>query len=335
MPSASERREELKAVFRAGSDCTRCPQLASTRQTVVFGSGNADADLMFVGEAPGANEDKQGIPFVGQAGSCWTAARRDRADAPGRLRRQRLKCRPPGNRDPLPEEIDNCQGYLFRQLELIEPRVVCTLGQLRDEAPARRPDRDHAAARPGRGAHDRPAAGPAVPDLPPGGRALHARACSRRCGPTSPACPSCWRSTRRPSPSRREPEPSSRSPRVEETEASARRSRRRAARSLLAAGRPSWRARRPQRVALVSRHWPPTAGSAARSPRGGSRRRARARSRRRCRAGCSPRCGAARAGRTRSRARARGRLHSPCPRSARRRSSRGSGVERGGRSGRC
>ena len=68
MPSAEERREELKAVYRQASVCTRCPQLASTRQTVVFGSGNANADLMFVGEAPGANEDKQGVPFVGQAG---------------------------------------------------------------------------------------------------------------------------------------------------------------------------------------------------------------------------------------------------------------------------
>ena len=81
MPSAEERREELKAVFRQASVCTRCPQLASTRQTVVFGSGNADADLMFVGEAPGANEDKQGVPFVGQAGqAARPAARRDRAD---------------------------------------------------------------------------------------------------------------------------------------------------------------------------------------------------------------------------------------------------------------
>ena len=68
MPSAEERRDELKEVFRQASVCERCPQLASTRQTVVFGSGNADADLMFVGEAPGANEDKQGVPFVGQAG---------------------------------------------------------------------------------------------------------------------------------------------------------------------------------------------------------------------------------------------------------------------------
>ena len=68
MRTAEERREELKAVWRQAHDCTRCPQLAATRQTVVFGSGHADADLMFVGEAPGANEDKQGLPFVGQAG---------------------------------------------------------------------------------------------------------------------------------------------------------------------------------------------------------------------------------------------------------------------------
>ena len=66
--TADERREELKAVFGGAKDCTRCPQLAATRTTVVFGAGNADADLMFVGEAPGANEDKQGLPFVGQAG---------------------------------------------------------------------------------------------------------------------------------------------------------------------------------------------------------------------------------------------------------------------------
>ena len=95
----------------------------------MFGSGNADADLMFVGEAPGANEDKQGLPFVGQAGQLLdTAAGRDRADARDVFVANVLKCRPPGNRDPLPQEIDNCQDYLFRQLELIEPRVVCTLG---------------------------------------------------------------------------------------------------------------------------------------------------------------------------------------------------------------
>src|SRR3954470_12863434 len=127
--TADERREELKAVFQIAKDCTRCPQLAATRTTVVFGAGNADADLMFVGEAPGANEDKQGIPFVGQAGRMLETllgeiglARSDVYIA------NVLKCRPPGNRDPLPAEIEACEGYLFSQVELIQPNVICTLG---------------------------------------------------------------------------------------------------------------------------------------------------------------------------------------------------------------
>jgi uracil-DNA glycosylase len=129
MSTAAERREELKAVWRQAASCMNCPQLASTRRTVVFGSGNADADLMFVGEAPGAREDEQGVPFVGQAGRLLDSLLADI----GLTRSEvfvcnTLKCRPPQNRDPLPQEIDACQGYLFRQLELIEPRVVCTLG---------------------------------------------------------------------------------------------------------------------------------------------------------------------------------------------------------------
>ena len=129
MATAAERREELKAVYQQASACTRCPQLASTRKTVVFGSGNANADLMFVGEAPGAREDETGLPFVGQAGKLL-----DKLLGEIGLERgdvfvcNTLKCRPPQNRDPLPQEIDACQDYLFRQLELIQPRVVCTLG---------------------------------------------------------------------------------------------------------------------------------------------------------------------------------------------------------------
>jgi uracil-DNA glycosylase len=127
--SAEARREELKAVWQQAQQCVKCPQLASTRHTVVFGAGNADADLMFVGEAPGANEDKQGLPFVGQAGRLLHTLLEEiglaRSDV---FICNVLKCRPPGNRDPLPGEIDACQDYLFRQLELIEPRVVCTLG---------------------------------------------------------------------------------------------------------------------------------------------------------------------------------------------------------------
>src|SRR3954453_17698910 len=129
MRTPGERREELKAVYHQASGCTRCPQLAETRRTVVFGSGNADADLMFVGEAPGRSEDEQGLPFVGQAGRLLSELLADigleRSDV---FVANTLKCRPPGNRDPLPQEIANCQDYLFRQLELIQPRVVCTLG---------------------------------------------------------------------------------------------------------------------------------------------------------------------------------------------------------------
>ena len=129
MPSAESRREALKAVWQQAQTCAKCPQLASTRTKVVFGAGNADADLMFVGEAPGANEDRLGLPFVGQAGKLLAQLLEEiglsRSDV---FIANLLKCRPPGNRDPLPGEIDACQDYLFRQLELIEPRVVCTLG---------------------------------------------------------------------------------------------------------------------------------------------------------------------------------------------------------------
>lgn len=126
---AQARREELKAVFEQARSCPRCPELVATRTQVVFGAGNADADLMFVGEAPGANEDRQGRPFVGQAGGLLETllgeigmARKDVFVT------NVLRCRPPGNRDPQPAEIENCQGWLMRQLELIQPRVVCTLG---------------------------------------------------------------------------------------------------------------------------------------------------------------------------------------------------------------
>jgi uracil-DNA glycosylase family 4 len=127
--TAAERRDELKAVYQQASACTKCPQLASTRRTVVFGSGNADADLMFVGEAPGAREDETGLPFVGQAGKLLDKLLAEIGLARGDVFiANTIKCRPPHNRDPLPQEIDACQDYLFRQLELIRPLVVCTLG---------------------------------------------------------------------------------------------------------------------------------------------------------------------------------------------------------------
>jgi uracil-DNA glycosylase family 4 len=127
--SATDRREALKRVFEQAQACTRCAELAATRKTVVFGAGNADADLMFVGEAPGASEDEQGLPFVGAAGKLLEKLLGEigmaRADV---FIANTLKCRPPGNRDPQPAEIENCREYLYRQVELIQPRVICTLG---------------------------------------------------------------------------------------------------------------------------------------------------------------------------------------------------------------
>jgi uracil-DNA glycosylase len=126
--SATERRELLKAVYEEAKGCVRCP-LHQTRTTVVFGAGNADADLMFIGEAPGANEDRMGLPFVGQAGKLLdkllTEIGLERGDV---FVANTLKCRPPGNRDPLPREIETCNDYLRRQVDLIEPKVICTLG---------------------------------------------------------------------------------------------------------------------------------------------------------------------------------------------------------------
>jgi uracil-DNA glycosylase family 4 len=127
--TAEERREALKDVYDQARGCPRCPELVATRTQVVFGAGNADADLMFVGEAPGANEDRMGRPFVGQAGKLLSQllveVGLERADV---FIANVLKCRPPGNRDPAPMEIENCRQYLLDQLEHIEPKVVCTLG---------------------------------------------------------------------------------------------------------------------------------------------------------------------------------------------------------------
>lgn len=126
---ASDRREALKEVLRKARGCVRCPELAATRKTVVFGAGNADADLMFIGEAPGASEDEQGVPFVGRAGKLLETLLGEvglsRAEV---FIANVLKCRPPGNRDPQPVEIENCQEYLLRQVELIQPSVICSLG---------------------------------------------------------------------------------------------------------------------------------------------------------------------------------------------------------------
>jgi uracil-DNA glycosylase len=125
---AVERAAALRAHAEDTATCTRCA-LAQGRTQVVFGSGSPNADLMFVGEAPGFHEDQQGIPFVGQAGklldSLLGGIGLTRADV---FVANVLKCRPAGNRDPLPEEIAACEPHLFRQIELIEPKLVATLG---------------------------------------------------------------------------------------------------------------------------------------------------------------------------------------------------------------
>ena len=126
--TAEERREQLVALFKEVQSCQKCP-LYETRTKAVFGAGDADADLMFVGEAPGAEEDRQGLPFVGRAGQLLNQMLEEIG-----LSREEvfianvLKSRPPGNRDPQPPEIEACRPYLFEQVRLIEPTVICTLG---------------------------------------------------------------------------------------------------------------------------------------------------------------------------------------------------------------
>jgi DNA polymerase len=119
----------LLELEREAAECTRC-KLAAGRTKVVFGMGDPNADLMFVGEGPGAEEDKQGLPFVGRSGQLLdrllleeTGLTRDRCYIANVV-----KCRPPGNRDPQDDEIAECRPYLQSQLELIAPRVVVTLG---------------------------------------------------------------------------------------------------------------------------------------------------------------------------------------------------------------
>jgi DNA polymerase len=119
---------ELAVLADSVANCTRC-RLSQGRTQVVFGSGHPEADLMFVGEAPGFHEDKQGVPFVGQAGKLL-----EKLLAGIGLRREDvyianvLMCRPPGNRDPLPDEVEACERFLWKKIELIRPKVVASLG---------------------------------------------------------------------------------------------------------------------------------------------------------------------------------------------------------------
>ncbi len=127
-------RETLEQIRQDLGDCTRC-QLHSRRRNLVFGVGNASADLMFVGEAPGQEEDSQGIPFVGPAGQLLTriiqAIDMSREDV---YIANVVKCRPPGNRDPEPAEMDTCLPFLVRQIQSVRPRVICTLGRVATQA---------------------------------------------------------------------------------------------------------------------------------------------------------------------------------------------------------
>ncbi len=120
--------DSLEAYAESVAGCTRC-RLAQGRTQVVFGAGNAHADLMFVGEAPGFHEDKQGVPFIGQAGKLLerllVGIGMSRAEV---YIANVLMCRPPGNRDPQQDEIEACEPHLFKKIALIEPIVVATLG---------------------------------------------------------------------------------------------------------------------------------------------------------------------------------------------------------------
>jgi DNA polymerase len=123
--------ESLAAVV---AGCTRC-RLAEGRKSVVFGSGDPDADLMLIGEGPGAEEDRQGLPFVGPAGELLTkiiqAIEMKREEV---FIANVVKCRPPGNRDPQPDEVQACRGYLEKQISLVRPKVLVALGRVAAQA---------------------------------------------------------------------------------------------------------------------------------------------------------------------------------------------------------
>ena len=122
--------EQLQHLATAVAQCTRCKDLAASRTQTVFGVGNPDSTLVFLGEAPGMDEDKQGVPFVGRAGQLLT----DIIVKGMQMRREDvyicniLRCRPPGNRNPLPDEAGHCREFLDRTLEIIKPKFICCLG---------------------------------------------------------------------------------------------------------------------------------------------------------------------------------------------------------------
>jgi DNA polymerase len=127
--SLKNKEEQLKITCQEMANCQLCP-LGKTRHNLVFGDGNPHPQIVFVGEAPGADEDEQGLPFVGRAGQLLT----DIIVKGMKLERKDvyicniLKCRPPGNRNPLPDEICKCEPFLKKQLQIISPKIICALG---------------------------------------------------------------------------------------------------------------------------------------------------------------------------------------------------------------
>jgi uracil-DNA glycosylase len=129
LPFARPAEEALRVIRADMGECTRCKLHGLGRRQIVFGVGRPDADLMFVGEAPGHDEDVQGIPFVGRAGQLLTKI----IEAIGLTRddvyiANVIKCRPPGNRNPEPDEVASCEPFLFRQIDMIGPKVIVALG---------------------------------------------------------------------------------------------------------------------------------------------------------------------------------------------------------------
>ena len=129
----------LEELARVASVCTRC-RLSAGRTQVVFADGSPDADLMFIGEGPGYHEDQQGIPFVGAAGQLLNRLLGEIAMSREEVRiTNTVLCRPPGNRDPLPDELESCRPYLMEQVRLVDPKVVVTLGNFATRVILERP----------------------------------------------------------------------------------------------------------------------------------------------------------------------------------------------------
>ncbi len=133
-PDPGARLADLESLAAVAAGCTRC-RLAEGRKSVVFGSGNPDADLMFIGEGPGAEEDRQGLPFVGPAGELLTKIIQAIDLTRGEVYIANVvKCRPPGNRDPQPDEVQACRGYLEKQIALVRPKILVALGRTAAQA---------------------------------------------------------------------------------------------------------------------------------------------------------------------------------------------------------